>query len=86
MDYVSGMETEAHQSLQIVSVAGPGSASSLTEDIGTLSETPPMPFSSFQAPKPGLKANKRSQARGKGVMGAVLAANGTLKHEPLRIL
>jgi hypothetical protein len=49
MDYVSGMETEAHQSLQIVSVAGPGSASGLTEDIGKF-ETPPMPFSSFQAP------------------------------------
>ena len=85
MDYVSGMETEAHQSLQIVSVAGPGSASGLTEDIGKF-ETPPMPSSSFQAPKPGLKANKRSQARGKGVMGAVLAANGTLKHEPSQIL
>jgi hypothetical protein len=79
------METEEHQSLQIISEAGPGSVSGLTEDIGMF-ETQPVPSTSFQAPKPGLKSNKRAQARGKGVMGAVLAADGTVTHEPSRIL
>jgi hypothetical protein len=73
--------------LQIISEAGPGSSAGLTEDIGTF-DTTPMQASSqpFQAPKPGLKSNKRAPARGKGVMGAVLAADGSVTHEPSRIL
>ena len=48
----------------------------LTEDIGTFETYEPKPFA---APKPGLKS-KRSSGRGRGVMGAVLAADGSVTH------
>jgi hypothetical protein len=72
------VDFEPTRRLQIASEAGP---SGLTEDLGTF-DPPPV----FQAPKPGLKASKRGPARGKGVMGAVLAADGSVTHEPSRIL
>ena len=40
----------------------------------------------FSVPKPGLKASKRTPARGKGVIGAVLAPDGSVTHEPSRML
>jgi hypothetical protein len=40
----------------------------------------------FSVPKPGLKSAKRPPARGKGVVGAVLAADGSVTHEPSRML
>ena len=40
----------------------------------------------FSVPKPGLKAAKRPPARGKGVIGAVLAPDGSVTHEPSRML
>ena len=54
----------------------------LTEDIGTFETYEPKPFA---APKPGLKS-KRSSGRGRGVMGAVLAADGSVTHEQSRML
>lgn len=42
--------------------------------------------STFSVPKPGLKSAKRAPARGKGVVGAVLAADGSVTHEPSRML
>jgi hypothetical protein len=44
------------------------------------------PASQFSVPKPGLKASKRPSARGKGVIGAVLAPDGTVTHEQSRML
>jgi hypothetical protein len=82
----TSMETEVHEApmpLQIISESGQGSSIGLTEDIGVFDEPAGR---AFQAPKPGLKANKRAPARGKGVMGAVLAADGSVTHEPSRIL
>jgi len=43
-------------------------------------------LSRFSVPKPGLKSTKRPLARGKGVVGAVLAADGSVTHEPSRML
>lgn len=40
----------------------------------------------FVVPKPVLKGGKRPPARGKGVMGTVLAADGSVTHEASRIL
>ena len=54
----------------------------LTEDIGTFETYEPKPFA---APKPGLKS-KRSSGRGRGVMGAVLAADESVTHEQSRML
>jgi len=42
--------------------------------------------SQFSVPKPGLKSAKRPAARGKGVMGALLATNGSVTHESSRML
>lgn len=44
------------------------------------------PLPQFSVPKPGLKSVKRSGQRGKGVMGAVLATDGSVTHEPSRML
>ena len=74
-------ETAEIRQLQIISEPAPSGSGGLTEDIGTF-DSPPV----FQAPKPGLKTSKRGPARGKGVMGAVLAADGSVTHEPSRIL
>ena len=40
----------------------------------------------FSVPKPGIKGAKRAPARGKGVLGAVLATDGSVTHEPSRML
>ena len=40
----------------------------------------------FSVPKPGLKSARRPAARGKGVVGAVLAPDGSVTHEPSRML
>ena len=40
----------------------------------------------FVVPKPVLKSGKRPPARGKGVMGTVLSADGSVTHEASRIL
>jgi hypothetical protein len=44
------------------------------------------PSLQFSVPKPGLKASKRPSARGKGVIGAVLAPDGTVTHEQSQML
>ena len=53
---------------------------------GSVSGAASLVSSLFSAPKPGLKATKRPPARGKGVMGAVLSSDGSVTHEPSRIL
>ena len=40
----------------------------------------------FSVPKPGLKSAKRPAQRGKGVIGAVLGIDGSVTHEPSRML
>jgi hypothetical protein len=40
----------------------------------------------FSVPKPGLKNTKRTAQRGKGVIGAVLGIDGSVTHEPSRML
>ena len=67
------------------------------EDAGPLMGSTPAPpsetidlraaaLTQFSVPKPGLKSAKRTPARGKGVVGAVLAADGSVTHEPSRML
>lgn len=46
----------------------------------------PITSSSLSIPKPALKGAKRGPARGKGVTGAVLASDGSVRHEPSLIL
>ena len=80
-------EFSSPQALQIISESSTGGSRGLTEDIGVFESSFEEPVGrTFQAPKPGLKASKRAPARGKGVMGAVLAADGSVTHEPSRIL
>ena len=66
--------------------AGPLMGSSASqpsvESLEVLSAAPPQ----FSVPKPGLKSAKRAPARGKGVVGTVLAADGSVTHEPSRML
>ena len=75
---------------------------SFDEDIGVMEDAGPLLASSsrdantvdlqatapqqFSVPKPGLKSAKRAPLRGKGVMGAVLAPDGSVTHEPSRML
>ena len=70
----------------------------IMEDAGPLLASAPAPSpmdtmdlraaapTQFSVPKPGLKSAQRAPVRGKGVMGAVLAADGSVTHEPSRML
>jgi hypothetical protein len=80
------------EDIGVMEDAGPllGSNSSFQQSVGGsgvgstgLHEPAPPQFS---VPKPGLKSVKRSGQRGKGVMGAVLATDGSVTHEPSRML
>ena len=67
------------------SAVEPTDASSICSNEGA-SGPASLVSSLFSVPKPGLKAAKRPPARGKGVMGAVLSSDGSVTHEPSRIL
>jgi uncharacterized membrane protein len=41
---------------------------------------------SFTVAKPGIKAAKKATGRGKGVIGAVLGADGSVTHEQSHML
>jgi hypothetical protein len=67
----------------VISAGGSGVTSTSiqsSESAAASSATP------FVVPKPVLKSGKRPPARGKGVMGTVLAADGSVTHEASRIL
>jgi hypothetical protein len=77
------------------SVSGQGAASSFATESSAGSGGPAVessgeraaaPTPQFSVPKPGLKSAKRPPARGKGVVGAVLAPDGSVTHEPSRML
>lgn len=74
------------EDIGVLEDAGPLMGSSAppppVETIDMQSAAPP----TFSVPKPGLKSAKRAPARGKGVVGAVLAADGSVTHEPSRML
>jgi hypothetical protein len=71
---------------------------SFEEDIGSMEDAGPLlprngapgldsdARPQFSVPKPGLKNVKRTAQRGKGVIGAVLAIDGSVTHEPSRML
>jgi hypothetical protein len=78
--------------LEVLSDAPPPAAGSagMSVDIGVFDFAPEAgggpARSGLQIPTPGLKAARRPAARGKGVVGAVLASDGSVTHEPSRIL
>jgi hypothetical protein len=47
---------------------------------------PPQSQGTFSVPKPGIKNVKRPPIRGKGVISAVLGADGSVTHEQSRML
>jgi hypothetical protein len=69
----------------------------LTEDIGTFEELPPLSSKHggaeqqsssqlFQIPKPGIRSAKRPSGRSKGVLGALLGTDGSVRQEESRML
>ena len=74
------------EDIGVMEDAGPLMGSSASqppvESLEVLSAAPPQ----FSVPKPGLKSAKRAPARGKGVVGTVLAADGSVTQEPSRML
>ena len=65
----------------ISELAPPSGSAGLVEEIGFFEESRP----TFSVPKPGLKAAPRRN-KGKGVMGAVLASDGSVTQEQSRML
>lgn len=69
------------EDIGVMEDAGPLMGSSASQPsvdaVDMRSAAPP----TFSVPKPGLKSAKRAPARGKGVVGAVLAADGSVTHE-----
>ena len=41
---------------------------------------------SFQVPKPGIRQQKKSSVKGRGVLGALLGSDGSVTHEQSRML
>ena len=65
----------------ISELAPPSGSAGLVEEIGFFEESRP----AFSVPKPGLKAAPR-RGKGKGVLSAVLASDGSVTQEQSRML
>jgi hypothetical protein len=84
--------------VQSLFMASGGAAA--TEDIGTFEASSPLPGRAvsasqaepmstphlFQVPKPGIRTAKRPSGRGKGVLGALLGTDGSVRPEESRML
>jgi len=80
-------ETQGSTSREVIDT---GLLSTLRETASSTSQameipTPEAP-AAFTISKPGIKSTKRPSGRGKGVIGAVLGADGSVTHEQSRML